>query len=228
MKTTEESEGFDYLKDTLELVGISQEIKDKKLYISAKQNEMYLHKIETYSPAVAMRNNDDCTLTRNQTHFIRLFFKGKMKLYTTNSKKGRSYVKINYADGNSVQCKAKLYIMDESDGNFYNVFSTSRDISNPKYISNLKDTEDFKDPDRPNVDELILDGNNTYFIAIYNNYDAKLMGMSCEVADMFRPYIAFDYRGETGDNFHVFDPDMIVATQTYSIELVTEEFNDAV
>ncbi len=83
MRVIENGENFDYLKDAIVTDNCTAEVINNQLVLGISK-ERFLNTVKTYSIGVALRNVETCNITgRLYTYFVRLFFRGKIKLYHT-------------------------------------------------------------------------------------------------------------------------------------------------
>lgn len=84
MRVIENGENFDYLKDAIITDNCTAEVINNQLVLGISK-ERFLNTVKTYSIGVALRNSETCNITGGlYTYFVRLFFRGKIKLYYTS------------------------------------------------------------------------------------------------------------------------------------------------
>lgn len=175
----------------------------KKLILKINPSETFLSEIETFSQAVAARDNSYFSGPSGYTYFTRISFYGKFKM-TLNTKVILGIINENY-----MNCKVKIYRRIQGTNSFRLVAQTDSNNLQKKAITF--------------VNENVLYGNYEYYIGVFSNDSTiNLMGFNNEdVAEKVIPPLSFRTVGEPGEYFTT--QDIQSSYQTFSIKVQTIE-----
>lgn len=175
----------------------------KKLIFKINPSETFLPEIETFSQAVAARDNSYFSGPSGYTYFTRFNFYGKFKM-TLSTKVILGIINETY-----MNCKIKIYRRIQGTNTFRLVAQTG--------------TNGLKEKQILFVNEDILDGTYEYYIGVYADGNAvNLMGFNNEdVAEKITPPLSFRVSGEPEEYFTT--QDIQSSYQTFSIKVQTLE-----
>lgn len=175
----------------------------KKLILKINPSETFLPELETFSQAVAARDNSYFSGSSGYTYFTRLNFYGKFKM-TLNTKVILGVINENY-----MNCKIKVYRRIQGTNTFRLVAQTG--------------TNGLKEKQILFVNEDTLDGIYEYYVGVYaDGNTVNLMGFNNEdVAEKIMPPLSFRVKGEPEEYFTT--QNIQSSYQTFSIKVQTLE-----
>lgn len=175
----------------------------KKLVLKINPSETFLSEIETFSQAVAARDNSYFSGQSGYTYFTRLNFYGKFKMTLSTN------VVLGIINENYMNCKVKIYRRIQGTNSFRLVAQTDSNNLQKKPITL--------------VNEDTLYGIYEYYIGVFSNDSTiNLMGFNNEsVAEKVIPLLSFRIVGEPEEYFTA--QDIQSSYQTFSIKVQTIE-----
>lgn len=175
----------------------------KKLILKINPSETFLSELETFSQAVAGRDNSYFSGVSGYTYFTRLSFYGRFKV-TLNTKVILGLINEAYTN-----CKVKIYRRIQGTNTFRLVAQTDTSASSEKQITF--------------VNEDIMYGELEYYIGVYSSSNTiNLMGFNNEdVAEKITPPLSFRVYGEPEEYFTT--QNVQSSYQTFSIKIQTVE-----
>lgn len=222
MKIYENSKDFDYLEDVFELKNLKSEVNNEKLVLSLSPQEFFLGSINSYTTQVGVNDaNRGANLPTGNETFVRLYFKGRFKIFPNGSSEGKTTVVLNTIAQTPPRFKAFVYRLENN--TLVKIADTVNNTNRKKSINRVYNSGIVSS------EPVILDGYSyDYYASVLpDGGEIACVGKSCTVSNQVVPNLSFSFRSSisSSENAMSFNyNNRTNVTQTYSIEFFTEEY----